>query len=219
MRQILCFGDSNTWGLIAGSWERYSWSERWTGILQEKLSGQEIRIVEEGLCGRTTVYEDKKRKGRRGEAILPVLLETHVPDLTIIMLGTNDCKSIYGVSAEEIGQGVEVLLEQIRQYAPNSRVLLISPVFLGDQVWKEEFDPEFDQSSVKKSRELRNVYQRIAEKHGIGFLAASDYADVSPVDMEHMDKEGHRIFADAVREKVIRILSVEGETSWAEKKY
>lgn len=213
MRQVLCFGDSNTWGLIAGTWKRHPWSERWTGILQEKLSGQEIRIIEEGLCGRTTVFEDKKRKGRRGEAIFPILLETHVPDLTIIMLGTNDCKSAYGASADEIGQGIEALLGQVRQYAPGSRILLVSPIFLGDQVWKEEFDPEFNQDSVETSRKLKKVYQRIAKKHGIGFLAASDYAAASPVDMEHMDGEGHRALADAVYRKIVQTLSAAGEAS------
>lgn len=66
MKQILCFGDSNTWGLVAGTMKRHSWNERWTGILQERLMNQDIRVVEEGLCGRTTVFEDERRGGRRG---------------------------------------------------------------------------------------------------------------------------------------------------------
>ena len=43
MKQILCFGDSNTWGLVAGTMKRHSWNERWTGILQERLMNQDIR--------------------------------------------------------------------------------------------------------------------------------------------------------------------------------
>ena len=49
MKQILCFGDSNTWGLDGETGKRFSWEERWTGILQEKLADRDIRIVEEGL--------------------------------------------------------------------------------------------------------------------------------------------------------------------------
>ena len=206
MKQILCFGDSNTWGLIAGTWERYSWSERWTGILQEKLSGWGIRVVEEGLCGRTTVFEDETREGRRGAAVFPLLLETHVPDLIIIMLGTNDCKAIYGATAEEIGQGIEVLLNQARTCAPSSRILLMSPIHLGYQVWKEEFDPAFNRNSVETSRKLKGVYERIAGKYGTEFLAASDYAEPSPVDREHLAVEGHRALADIVYRSVVRIL-------------
>ena len=36
MKNILAFGDSNTWGLIPGTHERYPWGKRWTSILQKK---------------------------------------------------------------------------------------------------------------------------------------------------------------------------------------
>lgn len=29
MKQILCFGDSNTYGLIPGTKDRYDWDTRW----------------------------------------------------------------------------------------------------------------------------------------------------------------------------------------------
>lgn len=100
MKQILCFGDSNTWGLDGETGKRFPWEERWTGILQEKLADRDIRIVEEGLCGRTTIFEDPLRLGRRGTELLPTLLETHTPDAVVLMLGTNDCKTIFGASAK-----------------------------------------------------------------------------------------------------------------------
>ena len=37
MKEILCFGDSNTYGLIPGTTRRYDRETRWTGILAEKL--------------------------------------------------------------------------------------------------------------------------------------------------------------------------------------
>lgn len=88
MREILCFGDSNTYGLIPGTKERYKENIRWTGILQQKLKEKDCRIVEEGLCGRTTVFEDELRKNRKGSDLLPVLLESHAPiDQVVLMLG------------------------------------------------------------------------------------------------------------------------------------
>ena len=48
-REILCVGDSNTYGLIPGTKERYKENIRWTGILQQKLNEQDCRILEEGL--------------------------------------------------------------------------------------------------------------------------------------------------------------------------
>ena len=96
MKQLLCFGDSNTWGLIQKTNERYSWGVRWTSILQEKLYDKDVRVLEEGLCGRTTVFDDAYRKNRNGLKSLPEILETSYPiDAAVIMLGTNDCKAYY----------------------------------------------------------------------------------------------------------------------------
>lgn len=87
----MCFGDSNTYGYIPGGEGRYPWEVRWTGILADRLYQEGIRVTEEGLCGRTTVFEDELRVIRKGSDLLPALLESHKPlDTVIIMLGTND---------------------------------------------------------------------------------------------------------------------------------
>lgn len=105
MEQILCFGDSNTWGYDGESRKRLPWGVRWTSLLQEKLNKEEYRVIEEGLCGRTTVFEDPLRDGRKGTALLPTLLETHAQvDVITLMLGTNDCKTVFGASADVIGK-------------------------------------------------------------------------------------------------------------------
>ena len=58
MKQIVCFGDSNTYGLIPGTTDRYDWNTRWTGIVGEEMSRQGYLVQEEGLCGRTTIFDD-----------------------------------------------------------------------------------------------------------------------------------------------------------------
>ena len=122
MRQILCFGDSNTYGLIPGTTRRYDWDTRWTGRLERKLAPAGCRVVEEGLCGRTTVFEDPARGGRRGIDLLPAILESHSPvALTVVMLGTNDCKKAFGASPEEIGDGVREILRKIRSHGRGDR--------------------------------------------------------------------------------------------------
>ena len=82
------------------------------------------------------------------------------------------------------------------------KILLVSPILLGEKVWEPEYDPEFDEQSVETSRQLKMVYSRIAKKHGIDFLAASDVAEPSSRDREHMDEESHRRFAEAVYERL-----------------
>ena len=101
MKQIVCFGDSNTYGYIPENGERYPWGVRWPSLLNEKLGYGKYHIEEEGLCGRTTIFEDPLRDNRNGSHMLPALLETHQhADLIIVMLGTNDCKAAYGTSSK-----------------------------------------------------------------------------------------------------------------------
>ena len=199
MKQILCFGDSNTFGLIPGTGNRYDWNIRWTGILDKNLREKGYRIIEEGLCGRTTVFDDSFREGRKGADILPTLLESHNPiDIVILMLGTNDCKTIYNATAETIGKGIQRLLQQIKQKSPQAKIILVSPIYLGQGVGAKGFDPEFDDSSVETSENLHKVYNRIADENEIYYLKASGYANPSPQDREHLDENGHRKLAEGL---------------------
>ena len=110
---ILCFGDSNTYGYCPDGSGRFDADTRWTGLLQKKL-GTNDRIIEEGLCGRTTVFSDELREGRRGLDTIGILLESHAPvDLLILMLGTNDCKTRYNASAGTIAKGLEQVTQNL----------------------------------------------------------------------------------------------------------
>ena len=72
-KHIVCFGDSNTHGYCGdaadfdgvpqpGGTMRYSEAYRWPMLLQKAL-GVEYLMIEEGLNGRTTVFEDPYRCG------------------------------------------------------------------------------------------------------------------------------------------------------------
>lgn len=207
MKNILCFGDSNTYGLIPGTSKRYPWGVRWTSILEEGVRLKGYRVIEEGLCGRTTIFEDVSRKGRNGSELLPVFLEAHNPiDIVVLMLGTNDCKTVYKATPEKIGEGIEVLIKQIRSFDPKIQILLISPISLGVGVWEEGYDTEFDSNSVGVSKALPKVYREIARKWNLSFMAASDYAGPNSKDREHMDAENHRYFGKVVLKKVEELI-------------
>lgn len=206
MKQILAFGDSNTWGLIPGTspQQRYGWGTRWTSVLQEKLP--EAEVIENGLCGRTTVFEDEQREGRKGVNSLFGLVKNGPDfDAVIFMLGTNDCKASYNNSPYAIGEGIETCLDVIEEYVDPEKIILVSPIHLGDDVWQPDKDPEFSKDSVRVSKGLKDVYRNIARKRGNHFLAASDYVSPSDIDNEHMDEEGHKIFADAVFNKLLEL--------------
>lgn len=202
MENILCFGDSNTWGYNPVNGERYPWGIRWTSKLQEKLSA-DARILEQGLCGRTTVFEDRTRPNRKGvNSLKEIFSEINNIDSVILMLGTNDCKTYYDNTEAEITKGVEACLDLVLRYVAPEKVLLVSPIELGEDVWRDEFDPEFNKKSVVVSRNLKASYEELAEKRSVRFLAASEYAKPSSADQEHMDENGHSDLADAIFDSI-----------------
>lgn len=194
MKRILAFGDSNTWGYDPATRERYDKDIRWTGLLQNALGNNAI-ILEEGLCGRTTVFDDESGTGRNGFAALPSILKAVKPiDQAIIMLGTNDCKTAFGASAGMIAQGMEKCIAKLTECVKPGNILLISPIFLGEAA----LCGSYDSRSLAVSRELKEAYRKIADVVGTAFLAASDMAKASEIDGEHLTEEGHRALYEAV---------------------
>ena len=198
MKQILAFGDSNTWGLIPGSGERYPEHIRWTGILRKAAASYGYRVLEDGVCGRTTVFQDSSRSGRRGLDAIDRYREADSLSAVILMLGTNDCKTVFRASPEQIGCGLEQCLIRFERLIPPEKILVVSPLLLGKDVWKPEKDPAFDKQSVRTCAALKDIYRKIAERRGCAFLAASDHAEACHADEEHLNAEGHEHLAAAI---------------------
>lgn len=200
---ILCFGDSNTYGYKPDGTGRFDENIRWTSLLQKKL-GTDHRIIEEGLCGRTTVFSDELREGRRGLDTIGIAVESHNPvDLLILMLGTNDCKTRYNASAAIIAKGLEQTIIKARKNASQDfELLIISPIHLGKGIGEEGFDPEFDEHSELVSKHLAAEYKKIALQHQATFLDASTVAVPSETDREHLDESGHAALAEAIYQTI-----------------
>lgn len=201
MKNILCFGDSNTYGYKPDGTGRYDFSVRYPGRLQAIL-GEEYRIIEEGCPGRTTVFEEESHPYRRGIDYITPCINSHKPlDYVVVMLGTNDCKTVFRATGEEIASGLWRIIDSIRREAGDSTgVLIVSPIHLGDNIGTEGFDPEFDRESTEVIKTLSAEYRRLAEKTDCDFLDASKYALPSPIDEEHLDIIGHYKLANAIAE-------------------
>ncbi|RKX95686.1 MAG: hydrolase [Spirochaetes bacterium] len=206
MKTVVCFGDSNTWGYMPSGEGRYPFKNRWTSVLQEKL-GNEFFVIPEGLNGRTTVFEDPVEGDKCGLTHLVTILESHKPiDLILIMLGTNDLKSRFGLNAYEIAQGAERLVKLVKKSdagvggnAPE--IILVSP----PPILKSIFLC-FDEQSVKKSHDLSGYYAEVAKVNKIYFLDAGDIVKSSTVDGIHWEKEEHEKFGETVAGKIKEIM-------------
>jgi lysophospholipase L1-like esterase len=209
-KTILCYGDSNTFGYatVERADSRYSFQERWTGILQGAL-GSRWRVIEEGLSGRTTVRDDPVEGDfRNGMAYLLPCLLSHLPiDVVAIMLGTNDLKARFSVSAWDVAEGLGALIDVINSAsvgangkAPEILIIAPPPLLRELPMHADMFEGAFD-----KSAQLATRYAAIANKRGVHFLDAGTVARSSTIDGFHLDPDAHRALGQAVADKVKKI--------------
>jgi lysophospholipase L1-like esterase len=208
MKNILCFGDSNTWGYSPGDGTRYPLDIRWTGVLQQSL-GNDYRIIEEGLNGRTTFINEDERPFRSGSDVLPIILESHRPlDLVTIMLGTNDLKLEFNLSVEEIAQGASELCETVlnSEYLVEStpQILLISPTHIGSSIISDQ--EEFFKQAREKSYLFAEHYQKVATELDIHFLDAAKIVEPSKGEGVHWGAEQHIKFGEKLGLLIDKIL-------------
>lgn len=211
-KNILCFGDSNTWGTIALSDERYPRHVRWAGRLGALL-GEGYHVVEEGLPGRTTVWDDPIEGDKAGLVYLRPCLASHAPlDLVCIMLGTNDTKPRFSLNACDIAQGAGTLVKTVQssdcgpQGAP-PQVLLIAPPVIHPGILTSELCGMFGgQRSRDISLEFAREYKKTADFFGCGFLDAALYAQGDPKDAVHLLASDHEALSAAVAAAARKLL-------------
>jgi len=208
MKTVLCYGDSNTWGYDPVTQERYPGERRWVGVLSQEL-GDGYQVIAEGLNGRTTVWDDPIEGYKNGKEYLIPCLESHRPlDLVVIMLGTNDLKTRFSVSAEDIALGAGVLVDIVHKSAAGPengapQVLLMAP----PPVAKLTESAELFEGAEIKSRRFSEHYRRVAEEHGCAFIDTSEVVVSSDVDGIHLDLSEHRKLGQAVAAQIREILA------------
>jgi len=209
MKAILCYGDSNTWGYIPGSGERYAPHIRWPGVLQQAL-GSGYKIIEEGLNGRTTVWDDPLSEYRNGKDFLVPCLETHAPlDLVILMLGSNDLKMRFSVPQLNIADGVGILVGIIQKSDTGEngeppQVVLIAPPPISP-VPGSDIEEEFV-GGVEKSLKFAEYYRRAADEYGCSFFDSSQVLSTSLVDGLHFEPQAHEALGLEIAKFVLNIL-------------
>lgn len=207
---ILCFGDSNTHGYNPKDTTRFEKNIRWTGILQNLL-GEKDYVIEEGLSGRTTVFEDPINEGLCGLNYIVPCLMTHEPvDLLIIMLGTNDTKERFGANAYVISLGLTRLIKKVknteitfRNNKPN--ILIVAPLPIRPEIESVECGVTMGKGCSEKSYKLIPLYKKVAEELGCHFFDPSPYVICSDYDYMHLSEEAHKILANKLYEVINNI--------------
>lgn len=210
MKRILCYGDSNTWGYDPVTQARFDERTRWTRVLAATL-GDGYEIIEEGLNGRTTVWDDpvegELASDKNGRTYLGPCLQTHAPlDGVILMLGTNDLKQRFGLPASDIALGVKALVGVIRRSscgrdAAAPPVLLLAPPPLAPMTDQMALAEMF-RAGEAKSRHFGTLYARVAQETGCDFLDTCTVIRSSQVDGIHFDAGEHARLGTALAERI-----------------
>src|SRR6266478_4922062 len=132
MQQVLVYSDSLSWGIVPTTRRRLPFDARWPGVMEVALTElhHRVRVIEDCLNGRRTVWEDPFKPGRNGLVGLAQRIEISSPlALVMLMLGTNDFQSMHTNNAWHSAQGIAALVTAIRQ-APIEPGMPVPPVLV-----------------------------------------------------------------------------------------
>lgn len=188
MQQILVYADSLSWGIVPTTRRRLAFDQRWPGVLENALNDgtRRVRVIEDCLNGRRTVWDDPFKPGRNGLQGLAQRIEIHSPlALVVLMLGTNDFQSMHAHNAWHSAQGTAALVRAIRE-AP------IEPKFEGGE-----------HRCIGLAESLRAVCGEL----GCAFFDAGSLIHASPQDGVHVDAAQHAELGAALAAPVAALIA------------
>ncbi|MCR5195430.1 MAG: SGNH/GDSL hydrolase family protein [Pseudobutyrivibrio sp.] len=210
MKTVLCYGDSNTYGHVPETGLRYPRDVRYPGRLQ-MLLGDEYTVIEEGCNGRTTIQDDPIEGWKNGLDYLKPCLNSHKPvDIVVMMLGSNDLKTVFHLSAKEIAEAAGRLVDEIIEFAKEKqsfipKIILVSPPEIGEGITRSPFAGSFDESAIERSRQFPEHYKRVADEKGCVFFDAAKCISPSEFDSLHLTPEAHKVLAEKLSEVILQL--------------
>ena len=211
MQDILVYADSLSWGIIPLTRGRLPFKARWPGIMEATLRGEgrDVRVHEDCLNGRRTVWEDPYKPGRNGLQGLAQRIEIHSPlALVILMLGTNDFQSMHPHNAWHSGQGIAALVDAIRQ-APIEPGMPVPPVLVAApppiRTPKGPIASKFA-GGEEKCLGLGEAYMEVARGLDCAFFDTASVTTSSRVDGVHLDVDQHATLGEAMAKAAGQLL-------------
>lgn len=191
---------------------RFAFEKRWPGVLEINLNqrGKQVRVIEDCLNGRRTMYEDPIKPGRNGLIGLAQRIEVNSPlALVIIMLGTNDFQANHNHNAQDAANGMRQLIHAIRNapIEPGMKtpgILVIAPPPIAEP--KGDISAKF-QGGDKKCIGLAESYRLLCESENCYFFDAASVTTSSKVDGVHFDEDQHAAFGNAITQYLLQTFS------------
>lgn len=196
MQSILCFGDSNTYGLSPENGKRYAEHLRWPSQLKQAL-GANFQLIEAGQPNRTLVDKPPFDGDVSGVQYLKPYLNAQPLALIIIMLGTNDLKARYHLSATAIGGGLHSLINAIQNHyqqptqLPQPKLLILCP----PEVYAIGQYQRIYAGANEKAKQLGPVFGHIAQQTQCDFFNTQSHIQPCAIEGVHLAPEQHAALA------------------------
>lgn len=211
MQQILVYADSLSWGIIPDTRQRFPFDQRWPGVLENILSGGQlkVRVIEDCLNGRRTVWDDPFKPGRNGLVGLQQRIESCSPlSLAILLLGTNDFQSMHQNNVYHSSQGMVSLVNAIRTAPiepgmPVPQILVVAPPPV--LMPKGQIAAKFE-GAEHKCQGLAMAYQKVCAELHCDFFDAGTVVRSSQIDGIHLDAPEHLMLGKALAPVVTALL-------------
>ena len=194
MKNIVCYGDSNTFGVNAKDGSRFDEKTRWTAVLQNNF-GMKYKVINEGMCNRTGFVNNPDGFLFSAQShFVKLISEFENIDILILWIGTNDLMFQYQINFETVENGLKNLIELSQTKA--KRVIIIPSVILDESILKGFFSDRFDETSIQKSKEIVMIYKKLAKIYHCEYFDVNEFVKPSDIDGLHYNEASHKIIAD-----------------------
>ena len=190
---ILCFGDSNTFGTSPVDGKRLPAHERWPVILAELLGTGHL-VIEAGQPNRTLVNNPPFSGDKSGVKYLKPYLEAQLLDVIIIALGTNDLKARFALSAIDISKALEELILAIKAFYHGNaqpKIIILSP----PKVHEVGSYKSIYAGAGIKAEQLSIEFKAVSERQACVFIDGFSLLAACESEGVHWPSEEHKLLA------------------------
>ena len=202
MVEIVCFGDSNTFGFNPKNGKRYDENTRWSGILKRKLKDK-FNVIEAGCNNRTCYSINKENDELTGFKALPKYLKP-TTKYVILSVGLNDLQKFYSSTDDEIKKGIVTLIEIARKISPEIKIIILAPSRIKENILKSYFAILFDKQSIEKSIKMNKIYIEVAKENNCEIINLDTEVEASEIDGLHYLEEEHNKIAEIIINKCFK---------------
>ncbi len=202
MVEIVCFGDSNTFGFNPKNGKRYDENTRWSGILKCKLKAK-YNVIEAGCNNRTCYSINPDSEELTGFKILPKYLKP-TTDYIILAVGLNDLQKFYSSSDDEIRKGILNLIEIARKISPQGKIIILAPSRIKENILNSYFAMLFNKEAIEKSIKMNKIYVEVAKENNCEIINLDTHVQPSDIDGLHYLEEEHKKIAEIIINKCFK---------------